>query len=158
MFVFDLLWIKSVAFYFYLHSEFQSSPLCITISKDDITVLLWRVVSLFLFQPGIDGEMPYITTDYSFDLTGAGKLRVFKGMTRPSQVGMQWHFCSILLPFTFPHQSALAFECTELRLRWDTSYFCFKVHTLTLLEFFFWEPSPYLGTWNCMFVWCCEGA
>ncbi|XP_065325741.1 polynucleotide 5'-hydroxyl-kinase NOL9-like [Pelmatolapia mariae] len=40
-------------------------------------------------QPGIDGEMPYITTDYSFDFTGAGKLRVFKGMTRPSQVGMQ---------------------------------------------------------------------
>lgn len=44
---------------------------------------------IFTTQPGIDGEMPYITTDYSFDLTGAGKLRVFKGMTRPSQVGMQ---------------------------------------------------------------------
>ncbi|XP_031597778.2 polynucleotide 5'-hydroxyl-kinase NOL9 [Oreochromis aureus] len=40
-------------------------------------------------QLGIDMEMPYITTKYSFDLTGAGKLRVFKGMTRPSQVGMQ---------------------------------------------------------------------
>lgn len=44
---------------------------------------------IFITQPGIDGEMPYITTDYSFDLTGAGKLRVFKGMMRPSQVGMQ---------------------------------------------------------------------
>lgn len=44
---------------------------------------------IFTTQPGIDGEMPYITTDYSFDLTGAGKLRVFKGMMRPSQVGMQ---------------------------------------------------------------------
>nr|XP_046253422.1 polynucleotide 5'-hydroxyl-kinase NOL9 [Scatophagus argus]XP_046253423.1 polynucleotide 5'-hydroxyl-kinase NOL9 [Scatophagus argus] len=39
-------------------------------------------------QPGFEGEMPYVTTDYSFDLTGAGKLRVFKGMTRPSQMGM----------------------------------------------------------------------
>ncbi|XP_037334905.2 polynucleotide 5'-hydroxyl-kinase NOL9 [Pungitius pungitius] len=38
-------------------------------------------------QPGIEGEMPYVTTDYSFDLTGAGKLRVFKGLTRPSQMG-----------------------------------------------------------------------
>nr|XP_004560400.2 polynucleotide 5'-hydroxyl-kinase NOL9 [Maylandia zebra] len=44
---------------------------------------------IFTTQPGIDGEMPYVTTDYSFDLTGAGKLRVFKGMTRPSQEGMQ---------------------------------------------------------------------
>nr|XP_033485141.1 polynucleotide 5'-hydroxyl-kinase NOL9 [Epinephelus lanceolatus] len=40
-------------------------------------------------QPGFEGEMPYVTTDYSFDLTGAGKLRVFKGLTRPSQMGSQ---------------------------------------------------------------------
>lgn len=39
-------------------------------------------------QPGSNGEMPYVTSDYSFDLTGAGKLRVFKGLTRPSQIGM----------------------------------------------------------------------
>ncbi|XP_041654250.1 polynucleotide 5'-hydroxyl-kinase NOL9 [Cheilinus undulatus] len=39
-------------------------------------------------QPGFEGETPYVTTDYSFDLTGAGKLRVFKGMTRPSQAGI----------------------------------------------------------------------
>ncbi|KAM3872556.1 polynucleotide 5'-hydroxyl-kinase NOL9 [Diretmus argenteus] len=39
-------------------------------------------------QPGFEGEMPYVTTDYSFDLTGAGKLRVFKGLMRPSQIGM----------------------------------------------------------------------
>ncbi|XP_034733177.1 polynucleotide 5'-hydroxyl-kinase NOL9 [Etheostoma cragini] len=39
-------------------------------------------------QPGFEGEMPYVTTDYSFDLTGAGKLRVFKGLTRPSQMGI----------------------------------------------------------------------
>lgn len=40
-------------------------------------------------QPGVEGEMPYVTTDYSFDLTGAGKLRVFKGLIRPSQMGLQ---------------------------------------------------------------------
>ncbi|XP_035500291.1 polynucleotide 5'-hydroxyl-kinase NOL9 [Scophthalmus maximus] len=40
-------------------------------------------------QPGFEGEMPYVTSDYSFDLTGAGKLRVFKGLTRPSQIAMQ---------------------------------------------------------------------
>ncbi|KAM9350837.1 polynucleotide 5'-hydroxyl-kinase NOL9 [Symphorus nematophorus] len=39
-------------------------------------------------QPGFEGEMPYVTSDYSFDLTGAGKLRVFKGLARPSQMGM----------------------------------------------------------------------
>uniref|UniRef100_A0A7N8X0T9 Polynucleotide 5'-hydroxyl-kinase NOL9 n=1 Tax=Mastacembelus armatus TaxID=205130 RepID=A0A7N8X0T9_9TELE len=39
-------------------------------------------------QPGLEGETPYVTTNYSFDLTGAGKLRVFKGLTRPSQIGM----------------------------------------------------------------------
>lgn len=40
-------------------------------------------------QPGFEGDMPYVTTDYNFDLPGAGKLRVFKGMTRPSQTGKQ---------------------------------------------------------------------
>ncbi|KAJ3586443.1 hypothetical protein NHX12_012841 [Muraenolepis orangiensis] len=39
-------------------------------------------------QSGFEGEKPYVTTDYSFDLTGAGKIRVFKGMLRPGQVGM----------------------------------------------------------------------
>lgn len=38
-------------------------------------------------QPGFDGETPYLTTDYSFDLSGAGKLRIFKGLIRPSQAG-----------------------------------------------------------------------
>ncbi|XP_028266856.1 polynucleotide 5'-hydroxyl-kinase NOL9 [Parambassis ranga] len=40
-------------------------------------------------QPGLEGEMPYVTSDYSFDLTGAGKLRVFKGLMRPSHTGVQ---------------------------------------------------------------------
>lgn len=56
--------------------------------------LIWPslTVPLSVFQPGVEGELPYVTTDYSFDLTGAGKLRVFKGLTRPSQMGAQWHF------------------------------------------------------------------
>lgn len=33
-------------------------------------------------------DLPYVTSNYSFDLTGAGKLRVFKGLQRPSQNGM----------------------------------------------------------------------
>ncbi|XP_061646921.1 polynucleotide 5'-hydroxyl-kinase NOL9 isoform X1 [Phyllopteryx taeniolatus] len=36
-------------------------------------------------QGGFQGELPYVTSDYSFDLTGAGKLRVFKGLQRQSQ-------------------------------------------------------------------------
>ncbi|XP_012718915.2 polynucleotide 5'-hydroxyl-kinase NOL9 [Fundulus heteroclitus] len=40
-------------------------------------------------QPGFEDEMPYVTADYSFDLTGAGKIRVFKGLMRPSQMGVQ---------------------------------------------------------------------
>ncbi|CAG6021891.1 unnamed protein product [Menidia menidia] len=40
-------------------------------------------------QAGFEGEAPYVTTDYSFDLTGAGKLRVFKGLMRPGQIGTQ---------------------------------------------------------------------
>ncbi|XP_030209999.1 polynucleotide 5'-hydroxyl-kinase NOL9 [Gadus morhua] len=38
-------------------------------------------------QSGCEEEKPYVTTDYSFDLTGAGKMRVFKGIVRPGQVG-----------------------------------------------------------------------
>ncbi|XP_034029316.1 polynucleotide 5'-hydroxyl-kinase NOL9 [Thalassophryne amazonica] len=58
-----------------------------------VNCLLLGAVSLpsciLTTQPGFEGEMPYVTTDYSFDLTGAGKLRVFKGLARPSQIGMQ---------------------------------------------------------------------
>ncbi|XP_057685410.1 polynucleotide 5'-hydroxyl-kinase NOL9 [Corythoichthys intestinalis] len=38
-------------------------------------------------QGNLQGELPYVTSDYSFDLTGAGKLRIFKGLQRPSQTG-----------------------------------------------------------------------
>ncbi|XP_061908554.1 polynucleotide 5'-hydroxyl-kinase NOL9 [Entelurus aequoreus] len=37
-------------------------------------------------QEGVEGDPPYVTSDYSFELTGAGKLRVFKGLQRPSQM------------------------------------------------------------------------
>ncbi|XP_029361888.1 polynucleotide 5'-hydroxyl-kinase NOL9 [Echeneis naucrates] len=39
-------------------------------------------------QLGSEGEMPYVTTDYSFNLSGAGKLRVYKGLMRPGQMGI----------------------------------------------------------------------
>ena len=42
--------------------------------------------SSFVFQSGVDGDLPYVTTDYSFELTGAGKLHVFKGLARPGFV------------------------------------------------------------------------
>ncbi|KAM8830247.1 polynucleotide 5'-hydroxyl-kinase NOL9 isoform 1-T1 [Synchiropus picturatus] len=37
-------------------------------------------------QDATAGELPYITTDYSFDITGAGKIRVFKGLLRPEHL------------------------------------------------------------------------
>lgn len=52
-----------------------------------------------LFQPGIDGETPYVTTDYSFDLSGAGKLRFFKGLTRASHAGTHWTFLRVVVRF-----------------------------------------------------------
>ncbi|XP_071758729.1 polynucleotide 5'-hydroxyl-kinase NOL9 [Centroberyx gerrardi] len=58
-----------------------------------VNCLLLGAISLpsciVITQPGFEGEMPYVTTDYSFDLTGAGKLRVFKGLARPGQIGMR---------------------------------------------------------------------
>jgi len=39
---------------------------------------------LFLFsQHGVEGDLPYVTTDYSFEVKGAGKLHIYKGLTRP---------------------------------------------------------------------------
>lgn len=40
--------------------------------------------SLFLlFQHGVEGDLPYVTTDYSFEVQGAGKLHIYKGLARP---------------------------------------------------------------------------
>uniref|UniRef100_A0A3Q3X3F4 Polynucleotide 5'-hydroxyl-kinase NOL9 n=1 Tax=Mola mola TaxID=94237 RepID=A0A3Q3X3F4_MOLML len=65
----------------------ERSNLCV------VNCLLLGAISLphciLTSQPSFEGEMPYVTTDYSFDLSGAGKLRVFKGLTRPSQTGVQ---------------------------------------------------------------------
>ncbi|XP_076840173.1 polynucleotide 5'-hydroxyl-kinase NOL9 [Brachyhypopomus gauderio] len=38
---------------------------------------------LLTMQHAVETELPYVTTDYSFDITGAGKLHIFKGLTRP---------------------------------------------------------------------------
>lgn len=38
---------------------------------------------LLTTQAGVEGELPYVTTDYSFEVTGAGKVHVFKGLARP---------------------------------------------------------------------------
>ncbi|XP_064876907.1 polynucleotide 5'-hydroxyl-kinase NOL9-like isoform X2 [Oncorhynchus nerka] len=37
-------------------------------------------------QTRIVGEPPYVTIDYNFELTGAGKIHVFKGLARPDQM------------------------------------------------------------------------
>ncbi|XP_028849801.1 polynucleotide 5'-hydroxyl-kinase NOL9 [Denticeps clupeoides] len=39
--------------------------------------------TLLTTQPGAEGDLPYVTTDYSFEITGAGKLTVYKGLARP---------------------------------------------------------------------------
>lgn len=42
------------------------------------------LTSLFLlFQHGVEGDLPYVTTDYSFEAKGAGKIHIYKGLTRP---------------------------------------------------------------------------
>ncbi|XP_030625442.1 polynucleotide 5'-hydroxyl-kinase NOL9 [Chanos chanos] len=42
--------------------------------------------ALLTVQPGVEGELPYVTTDYSFEVKGAGKVHVFKGLMRPAFV------------------------------------------------------------------------
>ncbi|XP_060750933.1 polynucleotide 5'-hydroxyl-kinase NOL9 [Tachysurus vachellii] len=41
---------------------------------------------LLTVQHGVETELPYVTTDYSFEVTGAGKVHVFKGLARPGFV------------------------------------------------------------------------
>ncbi|MBN3317176.1 NOL9 kinase, partial [Atractosteus spatula] len=43
--------------------------------------------TLLRTQLGAEGECPYITSDYSFDISGAGKLRVQKGLKRREHLG-----------------------------------------------------------------------
>ncbi|XP_036388316.1 polynucleotide 5'-hydroxyl-kinase NOL9 isoform X1 [Megalops cyprinoides] len=47
--------------------------------------------TLLRAQPGIEGEQPYVTKEYSFELTGAGKMRVFKGLVRREHMGGGGH-------------------------------------------------------------------
>ncbi|KAL4623755.1 polynucleotide 5'-hydroxyl-kinase NOL9 [Arapaima gigas] len=42
-------------------------------------------------QAGVQGDMPYVTSDYSFELIGAGKMKVFKGLQRPEQLAGATH-------------------------------------------------------------------
>ncbi|XP_073679523.1 polynucleotide 5'-hydroxyl-kinase NOL9 [Garra rufa] len=34
-------------------------------------------------QHGVEGDLPYVTTDYSFEVQGAGKVHIYKKLTRP---------------------------------------------------------------------------
>lgn len=34
-------------------------------------------------QPGVEGDVPYLTTDYSFQLVGANKQKGYKNIIRP---------------------------------------------------------------------------
>ncbi|KAJ8390174.1 hypothetical protein AAFF_G00110480 [Aldrovandia affinis] len=47
--------------------------------------------TLLRSQPGIEGEKPYVTMEYSFELTGAGKMKVFKGLLRREHMGGSGH-------------------------------------------------------------------
>ena len=94
-----------------------------------IFLLMHCLFILALLQPGIEGEAPYLTTDYSFELAGAGKLHVYKGLTRPGHTqfssNAQWYFLrridlrffylSCLL--TSNTKATVAVECTEQRVR-----------------------------------------
>uniref|UniRef100_UPI00398E933A polynucleotide 5'-hydroxyl-kinase NOL9 n=1 Tax=Pristiophorus japonicus TaxID=55135 RepID=UPI00398E933A len=42
--------------------------------------------SLFRNQPGVTGEVPYLTSNYSFSLSGAGKIKVCKPLRRREHV------------------------------------------------------------------------
>ncbi|KAJ8265595.1 hypothetical protein COCON_G00146940 [Conger conger] len=43
--------------------------------------------TLLRAQRGIEGERPYVTMEYSFQLSGAGKMKVFKGLVRREHMG-----------------------------------------------------------------------
>ncbi|KAI1897122.1 hypothetical protein AGOR_G00079870 [Albula goreensis] len=47
--------------------------------------------TLLRIQPGFEGEKPYVTMEYSFELTGAGKMKVFKGLQRREHMGGSGH-------------------------------------------------------------------
>lgn len=57
----------------------------------NVNCLLLGAISLpscVLTSQDCDEDLPYVTSNYSFDLTGAGKLRVFKGLLRSGHNGM----------------------------------------------------------------------
>ncbi|XP_072304934.1 polynucleotide 5'-hydroxyl-kinase NOL9 [Eucyclogobius newberryi] len=57
----------------------------------NVNCLLLGAVSLpscIVTAQDCDHDLPYVTSNYSFDLSGAGKLRVFKGLVRPGHAGL----------------------------------------------------------------------
>ncbi|KAL1020591.1 hypothetical protein UPYG_G00002140 [Umbra pygmaea] len=42
--------------------------------------------TLLTSQTGFEGDPPYVTMEYNFEISGAGKIRTFKGLTRPSHM------------------------------------------------------------------------
>lgn len=57
----------------------------------NVNCLLLGAISLpscIITAQECDEDIPYVTSNYSFDLTGAGKLRVYKGMLRAGQNGL----------------------------------------------------------------------
>ncbi|XP_020314602.1 polynucleotide 5'-hydroxyl-kinase NOL9 [Oncorhynchus kisutch] len=68
---------------------FLVTPVAPSILRQVNCLLLGAVTlpnTLLTGQTGILGDPPYVTMDYSFELTGAGKLHVFKGLVRPGQM------------------------------------------------------------------------
>lgn len=66
------------------------TPVSPTVLRN-VNCLLLGAISLpscIITTQDCNEDTPYVTSDYSFDLTGAGKLKVFKGLARPGQTGM----------------------------------------------------------------------
>ncbi|KAL1250021.1 hypothetical protein QQF64_021026 [Cirrhinus molitorella] len=66
---------------------FLVTPVAPSVLKHVNCLLLGEITLpkiLLTKQHGIEGDLPYVTMDYSFEVQGAGKLHIYKGMTRPS--------------------------------------------------------------------------
>ncbi len=55
---------------------------CILQLRHSIQILM-GLLCFLLFQHGVAGDLPYVTTDYNFEVQGAGKLHIYKGLARP---------------------------------------------------------------------------
>lgn len=48
----------------------------------DVLVLVRSPHTFLCFQARTDGEIPYVTSDYNYDISGAGKLKIKKHLQR----------------------------------------------------------------------------